>query len=66
MGTAAADPGDSLAKVGRFGMKRGARLPELKRPKAAYVLDRLPKSDRGKIRRDALKEIWAESAGAAS
>ncbi len=38
-------------------------LPEFKRPKSAYIVDELPKSDRGKIRRDDLKELWAREHG---
>ena len=34
-------------------------LPEFKAPKKAYLVDDLPKSDRGKILRDKLKEQWA-------
>ena len=38
-----------------------AGLPEFKRPKEVFMVDELPKSDRGKIRRDALRELWAEA-----
>ncbi|MAF49778.1 MAG: AMP-dependent synthetase [Rhodospirillaceae bacterium] len=38
-------------------------LPEFKCPKRAYMIDELPKSDRGKIRRDDLKEMWARDHG---
>jgi acyl-coenzyme A synthetase/AMP-(fatty) acid ligase len=41
------------------------KLPAFKRPKHVYIVDDLPKSDRGKVRRDDLKEIWAKSNGAA-
>jgi len=34
-------------------------LPDFKRPKAIEFVDALPKSDRGKVRRDDLKKIWA-------
>ena len=34
-------------------------LAEFKVPKAVRFIDDLPKSDRGKIRRDDLKELWA-------
>jgi len=37
----------------------GAIIPKFKCPKQAYIADELPKSDRGKIRRDDLKKIWA-------
>ncbi|MEC9207084.1 MAG: long-chain fatty acid--CoA ligase, partial [Pseudomonadota bacterium] len=36
-------------------------LPEFKSPKHVFFLDDLPKSDRGKVRRDDLKEFWAKS-----
>ena len=39
-----------------------ARLPEFKRPKRVYFIDSLPKSDRGKVRRDDLKERWRSEA----
>ena len=35
------------------------KLPPAKRPKAVFVVDRLPKSDRGKVLRDKLREEWA-------
>ena len=35
-----------------------ARLPPFKTPKHIYVVDRLPRSDRGKVIRDALREQW--------
>ena len=38
-------------------------LPAFKRPKSVFVVESLPKSDRGKIRRDALKDLWRERAG---
>ena len=39
-------------------------LPAFKLPKSVFVVDGLPKSDRGKIRRDALKALWRERVGA--
>ena len=39
-------------------------LPDFKLPKSVVLVDRLPKSDRGKIRREALKEMWLERTGA--
>ena len=33
-------------------------LPAFKQPKAVVVVDALPKSDRGKIKRDSLREMW--------
>ena len=35
-------------------------LPELKLPKKVYIIDQLPKSDRGKVLRDHLKKLWAD------
>ena len=40
-----------------------AALPDFKTPKRFVTIDALPKSDRGKIRREALKEIWARDHG---
>jgi acyl-CoA synthetase (AMP-forming)/AMP-acid ligase II len=36
-------------------------LPEFKAPKQIYFMDDLPKSDRGKVLRDTLKNIWKAS-----
>ena len=36
-------------------------LPEFKMPKQIFFMEDLPKSDRGKVRRDDLKDIWARS-----
>ncbi len=36
---------------------RGA-LPAFKAPKSVHLIEALPRSDRGKIRRKALKDIW--------
>ena len=33
-------------------------LPEYRMPKRVYFVDDLPKNDRGKVRRDDLKELW--------
>ncbi len=41
------------------------RLPDFKQPKSVYFIDELPKSDRGKIRRDDLKTLWAKHHGGA-
>jgi long-chain acyl-CoA synthetase len=38
------------------------KLPLPKRPKRLFVLEELPKSDRGKVLRDKLRERWAELA----
>ncbi|MCY4549418.1 MAG: class I adenylate-forming enzyme family protein [Defluviicoccus sp.] len=38
-------------------------LPASKLPKSVFVVDALPRSERGKIRRDALKDLWRERAG---
>lgn len=39
----------------------GESLPPFKAPKQIFFMDDLPKSDRGKVRRDDLKEIWLKS-----
>ena len=36
-------------------------LPAFKQPKAVFLVDALPKSDRGKIRREALRAMWIEA-----
>ena len=36
-------------------------LPDFKAPKEVYFMDDLPKSDRGKVLRDDLKDIWKTS-----
>ncbi len=36
-------------------------LPAFKQPKAVFLVDALPKSDRGKIRREVLREMWIEA-----
>ena len=38
-------------------------LPAFKRPKAVMFTESLPKSDRGKIKRDMLREMWIEAGG---
>ncbi|MEC7489275.1 MAG: class I adenylate-forming enzyme family protein [Pseudomonadota bacterium] len=38
-----------------------AVLPSFKAPKKVFFVDELPKSDRGKVRRDKLKEFWTET-----
>lgn len=43
-------------------MHAGQALPEFKRPRFVEFVDSLPKSDRGKVRRDDLRTIWAENA----
>ena len=40
-----------------------ATLPPFKRPKRVYFVDQLPKSDRGKVRRDDLKDRWESEHG---
>ena len=40
-----------------------ARLPPFKTPKRIYVVDRLPRSDRGKVIRDSLREQWLKENG---
>jgi acyl-CoA synthetase (AMP-forming)/AMP-acid ligase II len=51
-------PGANLSEDEVLAHCAGA-LPEFKRPKRAHIVGELPKSDRGKIRRDDLKEKWA-------
>tara|TARA_Y100001936_G_scaffold254114_1_gene325123 strand:- start:12332 stop:13918 length:1587 start_codon:yes stop_codon:yes gene_type:complete len=36
-------------------------LPDFKMPNQIFFMEDLPKSDRGKVRREDLKDIWAES-----
>ncbi len=36
-------------------------LPQFKAPKSVYLIDSLPKSDRGKVLRDDLKKLWEKS-----
>ncbi|MFT5438226.1 MAG: acyl-CoA synthetase (AMP-forming)/AMP-acid ligase II [Alphaproteobacteria bacterium] len=38
-------------------------LPEFKAPKHIYVIDDLPKSDRGKVLRDKIRELWDRDHG---
>jgi acyl-CoA synthetase (AMP-forming)/AMP-acid ligase II len=46
-----ADAPDILTHCAKF-------LPEFKAPKRIYVVDDLPKSDRGKVLRDKIRELW--------
>jgi acyl-coenzyme A synthetase/AMP-(fatty) acid ligase len=39
----------------------GHTLPDFKTPKACYLVEALPKNDRGKVKRDDLKELWART-----
>lgn len=41
-----------------------SKLPLPKRPKTMFFVDQLPKSDRGKVLRDKLREMWLERTGA--
>ena len=36
-------------------------LPKSKVPKSIYIIDQLPKSDRGKVLRDNLKKLWVDN-----
>lgn len=36
-------------------------LPDFKRPRQVVFVDRLPRNDRGKVRRDDLKALWART-----
>ena len=51
-------PGEVLSAADLRRHCAGA-LAEFKVPKVVHFIDDLPKSDRGKIRRDDLKELWA-------
>ena len=51
-------PGETLSMEDVRRHCAGA-LADFKVPKAVHFIDDLPKSDRGKIRRDDLKERWA-------
>lgn len=39
-------------------------LPDFKRPRRIVFVDRLPRNERGKVRRDDLKALWARTHGA--
>lgn len=49
----------SVLEEGELDAHCRAILPDVKTPKRFITVPDLPKSDRGKIRRDALKELWA-------
>ena len=51
-------PGETLTEPDILAHCEGS-LPPFKSPKQVYIVDALPKSDRGKILRDDLKKIWA-------
>jgi acyl-coenzyme A synthetase/AMP-(fatty) acid ligase len=51
-------PGETLTEPDILGHCK-ASLPAFKSPKQVYIVDALPKSDRGKILRDELKIRWA-------
>ncbi|MBT5838932.1 MAG: acyl--CoA ligase [Rhodospirillaceae bacterium] len=57
-----AKPGQALSEDEVLAHCAGI-LPEFKCPKHATIVKELPKSDRGKIRRDDLKDMWAEERG---
>ena len=52
-------PGASLTEAAVTEHCR-ARLPEPKVPKQVFIVAELPKSDRGKVLRDKLKDDWSE------
>ncbi|MPY69511.1 MAG: AMP-binding protein [Alphaproteobacteria bacterium] len=52
-------PGETLKEDDVLQHCKG-KLPPFKAPKHAYMVDALPKSDRGKVRRDDLKILWAK------
>jgi acyl-coenzyme A synthetase/AMP-(fatty) acid ligase len=41
-------------------------LPDFKRPRQVVFVDRLPRNERGKVRRDDLKALWARTHSSAS
>jgi len=51
-------PGETLTEADILGHCKTS-LPAFKSPKRAYIVEALPKSDRGKILRDDLKIRWA-------
>ncbi len=53
---AAPDADDILAHA-------AALLPDFKRPRTVTMIDALPKNERGKVRRDDLKALWAQATG---
>ena len=57
-----AKPGQTADKVNIL-THCGKSLPEFKTPKHIYVIDDLPKSDRGKILRDKIRELWDRDHG---
>ncbi len=57
-----ARPGRALGEA-EIDAHCAASLPAFKRPKAVVFAESLPKSDRGKIRREALREMWIEARG---
>jgi len=52
-------PGERLTEPA-LGRHCGEHLPAFKAPKAYRFVDELPKSDRGKVRREALKARWVQ------
>ncbi len=52
---AAPDADDILAHAATL-------LPDFKRPRTVIMVDALPKNERGKVRRDDLRALWAEAA----
>lgn len=54
-----AKPGESLSED-EVKDHCAPQLPPFKMPKQVFFMDELPKSDRGKVRRDALKEAWTQ------
>ncbi len=52
-----AKPGEDLGEA-ELRAHCDAALPEFRRPKEIHFVDDIPKNDRGKVRRDALKEQW--------
>ena len=59
-----AKPGQELG-AGEIGEHCAQYLPPFKMPKAFHFVDALPKSDRGKVRRSDLRELWSKENAAA-
>ena len=55
-----ANPGSELGEAA-VNAHCAESLPSFKRPKAVLFTESLPKSDRGKIKRDALRDMWIEA-----
>lgn len=56
-------PGEHLSETDARSWCRET-LPEVKSPKRFYFIDEIPRSDRGKVLRQRLREIWESTEGA--